>query len=193
MPELPNEQLRRVCGSRSTNVTAHPRRRQYIALHRPTTPLPTTRTRFKLTNSPAVRIVLVEEQRGFGVDVRAARDRRRDLSTLAIDPAEARAERAADDALLHPAFAFRELAVGGEACELGARSRPARRTVIRLARAQHEAPRIRRARGRPVKLDVVDHVVPLRIERLAHAPAVARQFLDARERELLAVVLQEEE
>src|SRR4030095_5127140 len=120
----------------------------------------------QLPDAPAVRIVVVEMQRRFGVDVRPARDGRHDAAALAVEPAIAGAEGAADDALLHPALAFRELAVGGEARELRARPRTARRAVVRLARTQHEAARACAARARCAEeLDVIDVGMPLRVER----------------------------
>src|SRR5262249_45776832 len=102
----------------------------------------------QLPNAPAVGIVAVEAPRGLAVHVGARGDHRHGAAALAIEPAIARAERAADKARLHPALAFAELAVGGEARELGARSGAARRAVVRLARTQHEVARARFAGNR---------------------------------------------
>src|ERR1700740_3307353 len=50
----------------------------------------------------------------------------------------ARPGRAADDALLHPLLVFGELAVRGEAGELGAGAGAAWRAVVGVPRAEHE-------------------------------------------------------
>src|SRR5436190_18401796 len=89
-------------------------------------------------NAPAERVALVDQQRSFGGDIGGAGDRRGNPASGPVDPLVRRAKPAADDALLHPARAFGELAVRGEAGELGARSGAARRAVICLAGTEHE-------------------------------------------------------
>src|SRR4051812_34826786 len=67
-------------------------------------------------NPPSERIVRRHAQRRFRHHVGGAGDRRDDLVALAAIP---RLEDTADDTLLHPLGAGRQLAVGGEARELG--------------------------------------------------------------------------
>jgi hypothetical protein len=93
-----------------------------------------------------------------------------------IEPAKASGEAAAENALLHPRGAFGQLAVGGEAGELGAGARAAGRAVVRLARAQHVVPALRARHGRRrEQLHVIHLGKPLRVHRLPHAPGVIMQ------------------
>ena len=87
-------------------------------------------------------------------------------------------EAAADHALLHPGRAGREVAVGGQAGQLGAGAGAAGRAVVGLAGAQHEVARVGAGRRRE-QLDVVDlrAVRPgdaLGHERAADAPRERR-------------------
>ena len=111
-----------------------------------------------LADAVRERIAIVQQQRRFGVDERPADDHRLDLPRRAIEPAKLAGERAAENALLNPRVAFRQLSVGGEARELGARTRAARRAVVGLARAQRRscATCAVAAARRPEELDVVD-------------------------------------
>ena len=65
-------------------------------------------------------------------------------------------EDAADDAFLPPDLSRRELAVSGQARELGARPGAAGGTVVGLAGAEHEVLAVGARRGRPEELDVID-------------------------------------
>src|SRR5262245_8679262 len=168
-----------------------PRVAQEYAAHRPMTPPPTIR--ILLTDPPAERIALVEHQRRLGRDVRAARDARRNLAGGTVEPIVRGLEAAADDAFLHPRLARRELAVGREAGELRARAGAAGRAVVGLSRAKDEVARARRRRGGPEQLDVIDVGKPLRVGRLADAPARVGEALDIGQLERLAVVLGEKE
>src|SRR6202008_1887005 len=78
-------------------------------------------------DSEAERIPLIEQQRRIRVDEGPPPDGGNAGGGGAAPPV-ARPKGAADDALLHPLFAFRELAVRGEARELGARARATGRT-----------------------------------------------------------------
>ena len=78
------------------------------------------------------------------------------ISARGIAPV-ARRKRAADDALLHPGLARRELAGRGEARDLGAGAGAAGRAVVGAARTQHEVAAVRAVHGRrTVELDVID-------------------------------------
>ncbi len=94
----------------------------------------------------------------------------------AIQPAELRAETAADDALLHEGLAFRESPIRGETGEPRARAGAARRTVVGLARAEHEIPRAL------VEDDVIDLGKALRIHREPRAPREVGERIDVRAR-----------
>src|SRR4030095_6396589 len=110
------------------------------------------------------------------------------------EPAEPAGERAAEYAFLYPRIALADLAVGGEAGELGTRARAARRAIVGLARAHDEVARIRfRGARRREELDVIDVGMSCRIQRLPDAPAVVGQRVDVAERELLSVLGDEEE
>src|SRR5688572_24004389 len=89
-------------------------------------------------DAPAERIALVDQQRALGGNVGGARDHRRNAPGRAVDPAIGGAKAAADDALLDPARTFGELAIGGEAGELGAGAGAARRAVVGFAGAEDE-------------------------------------------------------
>src|SRR6185436_10063635 len=154
------------------------------------TPPPTIAT--FLTDPPAKRVALIQQQRAFRGNEGGAGDARRDLAARAVEPLVGSLEAAADDALLHPGLAFGELAVGREAGELRARPGAAGRAVVRLARAQHEVARARGGRGRPEQLHVIDVGKSLRVHRLADAPAGVGQRLHVFDFENLAVVLDEE-
>src|SRR5690606_35895732 len=58
-----------------------------------------------------------------------------------VRPRVAPLEAAADHALLNPRLAWRQLAVRGQAGELGAGARAARRAVVSHAGAEHEGAR----------------------------------------------------
>src|ERR1700757_222338 len=110
------------------------------------------------------RIALIEQQRRIRVYVGGAADGRDDGGGATAPVAGL--ERAADDALLHPLLVFCELAVRGEAGELGAGAGAARRAVVGVPRAQHEVTRIGAGkRRRPEELDVVDLGVALGVDR----------------------------
>src|SRR5207253_3928800 len=100
--------------------------------------------------------------------------------------------------LLAPRRAFGERTVRGEASKARARSRPARRAVVRVAGAEHEvAAVVRVLRGRAVKLDVVDlrAIAPgdaIAREGPAHRAAEPRQLVDLRDVELAIVGVHEE-
>src|SRR5262249_15311530 len=94
-----------------------------------------------LSDSPAERIAFVDQLRALRIDVGDAPDRGRDPAARPVEPPVRPGERAADDALLDPWRALRQLAVGCKARELGARAGAARRAVVRVAGAQHEIAR----------------------------------------------------
>jgi len=101
-------------------------------------------------------------------DVRRAGDGRNHLASAAIVPSIARLKGAADQTLLDPGITLEELAVRGKTGELGTGSRAARRTVIGLARAQHEISAVsaRQIRGSE-QFHMIDQRVPLSIDGLA--------------------------
>ena len=77
--------------------------------------------------------------------------------TCAVHNRDRAFEDAADDALLPPDLARAQLAVGGQAGQLGAGAGAARRAVVGLAGAEHEVPAVGAGRGRRAEqLDVVD-------------------------------------
>src|SRR5688500_15651908 len=149
--------------------------------------------RIFLTNPPAERIALVQEERALGGDEGSSLYGRNDLSRSAVEPLVGSGEAAADHALLHPGLAFGELAVGGEAGELGACAGAARRAVVGLARAQHEVARVRAGAAFVHELHMIDVGKPLRVDRLADAPAHVSQSLDVLDVENLAVILDQKE
>src|SRR5512146_57335 len=107
-----------------------------------------------LSNAELKRILFVEEQRRFGVDVGCAANRRDDLLALATVAAD---ELAAKNAFLNPRLAFGQFAVGSQAGELGARAGAAGRTIVCLAGAKHEVAAVRRLIVRRAEqLDMVD-------------------------------------
>ncbi|KGC40060.1 hypothetical protein DO73_4432 [Burkholderia pseudomallei] len=126
--------------------------------------------------------------------MRAAADRRHDA---AFGRRVARREHAADHARLPPRHARRELAVGGEARELRARAGAARRAVVRVARAEHEAAAVVLGIVGE-QLDVIDRrAVAARharaLERRAHRRRVRGERRDVLARDALAVIAHEEE
>src|SRR5688572_17203891 len=155
------------------------------------TPPPMIRT--FLTDPPAKRIAIVQQERALGRDEGMTFNRRNNLSGSAIEPLVRGLEAAADDALLHPGLALGELAVGRQAGELRARAGAAGRAVVGLARAEHEVARSRRGGRRPEELDVIDVGIALRVEHLADAPARLRQHFHVLHLQDLAMVLHEEE
>src|SRR5262249_23610372 len=133
---------------------------------------------------------------GFGGDVGAAGNRR---DQLAVDHRDLAVEDAADDALLAPGFARLELPVGHQAGELGAGPGAAGGAVVGLAGAEDEVPALRvRPRRRADQLDVVNLLSAspcdrLRAQREADLPGEPGEAFYVGERELLAMVLREEE
>src|SRR5689334_8074056 len=98
------------------------------------------------SDSPAKWIGLVEQQRTFSGDVRAAADHRRNRTSRPVEPAKACIEPAADHAFLNPVFTLAECAIRRETGEFRAGARATGRTVVSLAGAQHEVATVR-ARG----------------------------------------------
>src|SRR5205085_6303860 len=120
---------------------------------------------------PAEGIVGIEPQPGLAGNVGSAGDGRGDLAAVARVPAVARAEAAADQALLGPRLALFELALGRETGELGAGAGAARGAIVGTARAEHEVACARSAAGRAgEQLDVIDLGETGGIHRLSELP-----------------------
>src|SRR5258706_10351281 len=131
----------------------------------------------RLADPPLERIGFLQDQLRFGRDERAASDRRDDLS---IRDRQRSFKHAANDALLPPDLAWLYLAVGIEASKLGARSRTARRAVIRFARTEHEVAAVVHCILRwAEQFDVIDLAAAragdgVLLQHLANVPRVAR-------------------
>src|SRR5690349_4897526 len=102
-------------------------------------PAPMMTTRLLISaDAPTERVFVVEQLRCLGVHERRAGDDRRNFAGSLVQPVELARERAADDAFLDPRLAGQKLSVRRQASELRAGARPARRTVVGLARTLHE-------------------------------------------------------
>src|SRR5438045_3553197 len=144
-----------------------------------------------LADTPDERIGGIEQQRRLAGDVRRAGDGRDDL--VALLPVFA-AENAADDALLHPLVAGRQLAVGREARELGAGARAAGRPVVGLAGTEDEVPAVHAGfLAGPEELDVVNVGETGIRDGLPDARAVVGELRDVGELERLVVMLDQAE
>src|SRR5690606_17857682 len=84
-------------------------------------------------NSPAKRIVFVQNQRRSSGHMRPAAD---GGDNFVARPHVASGKGAAQDALLHPKLPLRQFAVGGEARQLRGKPGAARRAVVLLPWAQ---------------------------------------------------------
>ena len=93
------------------------------------------------SNPPAERILLIEQESSLRDDMCGSGDHGSNDSLLAIHPAERPDKAAADDRLHDMLLAFGELPVRSQAGKLCTRPRPARRTIIGLARTKHEVAR----------------------------------------------------
>src|SRR6185312_5508432 len=107
------------------------------------------------------------------------------FTLAAIQPAKAAGEAAADETLLHPRLALRELPVGRETGEFRARPRAAGRAVVGASRAEHEIAAARlRERRCAEELHVVDLGEALLVDGTAHARGKGRQSLEIGEVDL---------
>src|SRR5206468_10630285 len=120
--------------SRSITPTDAPATASSRAQAAPTIPAPmiSTSNDCLTANAPLKRVALVQDEMAFECDERHTGDAGQHLIVFKC---VARFEAAAHDALLHPCVAWSELAIRGEASQLGASSRATRRAIIRLAGA----------------------------------------------------------
>src|SRR5476651_2157986 len=133
-------------------------------------------------NPPHKRVILIQQQGGFGADVGAAANGGDDVAVLCVGfPLVAGLEFTADHASLPPDFAGLQFAVSRQARQFGAGAGAARGAVVGLAGAEHEVAAV----GVVVvgeQLHMVDHFTvfatdALAFQCLAHRPAVVGEGL----------------
>src|SRR5262249_27103494 len=121
-------------------------------------------TSVSAADSPAERVSWVEVQPRLASHEGIPGDRRHDDALRPIEPAITRFEAATDHTLLDPWLLLRELPIHCEACNLRARARTARGTVVCLAGAEHEVAAAGLWRGRRSEnLHVIHLRVALRV------------------------------
>src|SRR5207249_2064387 len=142
-----------------------------------------------LADPPAKWVPVVQQQRRLSSDKCGADDGRHDHARWPVEPAIARGEKTAVDALLHPHLAFVEFVLGGQARKLRARAGAARRAVVSFARTKDKVTRTRPGIGRRAEqLDMVHLRKTLRVDRLPDAPGEVSERLDIRQFQRLSVL-----
>src|SRR5947209_12957038 len=133
-----------------------------------------------LPNSPAKRIVLVQEQRSFRGDKRATGDSGADGALGAVQPAIRPLQRTADNALLYPRLVLGQVRVGSQACQFGAGAGAAGRAIIRFPWAQNKIACVAGASRRAEQLNMIDFRKTLSGHGLADFPGLFDQLVDMR-------------